>query len=55
MSGIVIDYEFFGTLIELAFVQEYDFIETVSHQLTNSKVKLTLIHVIRKWCVNSLP
>lgn len=55
MLRVIIDYEFLGTLIELAFIEEYDFIEFISHQLANSQIELSLIYVIRKWLFNSLP
>lgn len=55
MLRVIIDYEFLGTLIELAFIEEYDFIEFISHQLANSQIELSLIHVIGEWLLDTLP
>ena len=55
MFGVVIDYEFLGTLIELAFIEEYDLIEFKTHQMANSQIQLALIDVIGERLLNTLP
>ncbi len=55
MFGVVINNEFLGTLIELAFIEEYDLIEIKTHQMANSQVQLPLIYVIGERLLNTLP